>query len=450
MPFDWDGIAALVKRTSRVVIAHEEQLTAGFGAELAARIAGELFEYLDAPVRRVAALDSPVAYAPDLEEVILPQSSDVLAAIRDTAAILSPAEGRAMDRRSFLAACAAPALPALQRALPPRQGRAAQPPSAPGRRVRTLRSVGGLPADIAGAFRDPMAFERAASGQYFVFDRPGHAVYGVDGAMTGAWKIVQIGQEAGRIIEPSAFALAQNGTFAVADRPGALERIQFFDPAGNLTGGFTLPGRAAETVSIGGLVLNGVGSLQYDGHSVFVSQPETGALVAQYSPNGVPLRTFGTLRRTGHEADRDLHFALNAGLPLADPTGGFVFVFQTGIPLLRKLDATGALLFERHVEGREIDPVLQAMPTTWPRRAAGGRELPLVPPIVRAARVDASGRVWVSFTGVPFTYVYDRAGEKVAVVQFRAAGIVQPASLFFSQSGRLLVTPGCYEFDPTL
>jgi 2-oxoisovalerate dehydrogenase E1 component len=85
VPYDWEGLAALVKRTSRVIIAHESQLTAGFGAELAARIAGELFEYLDAPVRRVAALDCPVAYSPVLEEAILPNSGDVLAAIRETA-----------------------------------------------------------------------------------------------------------------------------------------------------------------------------------------------------------------------------------------------------------------------------------------------------------------------------------------------------------------------------
>jgi 2-oxoisovalerate dehydrogenase E1 component len=85
VPYDWDGIAALVKRSGRVVIAHEDQLTCGFGAEIAARIAGELFEYLDAPVRRVAALDTPVAYCPDLEEAILPQSADVLQAIKDTA-----------------------------------------------------------------------------------------------------------------------------------------------------------------------------------------------------------------------------------------------------------------------------------------------------------------------------------------------------------------------------
>ena len=86
MPFDWEGIAEAVKKTNRVIIAHEDQLTCGFGAELAARIADELFESLDAPVRRVAALDTPVAYAPDLEEVILPQSADVLKAIQAIAA----------------------------------------------------------------------------------------------------------------------------------------------------------------------------------------------------------------------------------------------------------------------------------------------------------------------------------------------------------------------------
>jgi 2-oxoisovalerate dehydrogenase E1 component len=82
MPFDWDTIVESVRSTNRVVIAHEDQLTCGFGAELAARIADELFEFLDAPVRRVAALDTPVAYCPDLEEVILPQSGDILKAIQ--------------------------------------------------------------------------------------------------------------------------------------------------------------------------------------------------------------------------------------------------------------------------------------------------------------------------------------------------------------------------------
>jgi 2-oxoisovalerate dehydrogenase E1 component len=82
MPFDWDMIVRAVRETNRVVVAHEDQLTCGFGAELAARIGEELFLHLDAPVTRVGALDTPVAYAPGLEEAILPQSADVLAAIR--------------------------------------------------------------------------------------------------------------------------------------------------------------------------------------------------------------------------------------------------------------------------------------------------------------------------------------------------------------------------------
>jgi 2-oxoisovalerate dehydrogenase E1 component len=84
-PYDWDAIATHVRRLNRVIIAHEDQLTCGFGAEIAARIAAELFDQLDAPVIRVAALDAPVAYSPDLEEAILPQSSDILEAILETA-----------------------------------------------------------------------------------------------------------------------------------------------------------------------------------------------------------------------------------------------------------------------------------------------------------------------------------------------------------------------------
>jgi 2-oxoisovalerate dehydrogenase E1 component len=82
MPFDWDTIAQAVRETNRIIIAHEDSLTCGFGAELAARIGEERFLELDAPVVRVGAMDVPVAYAPVLEETILPTSADVLAAIR--------------------------------------------------------------------------------------------------------------------------------------------------------------------------------------------------------------------------------------------------------------------------------------------------------------------------------------------------------------------------------
>src|SRR3989475_6276696 len=83
-PYDWEAIAESVKKTSRVIVAHEDSLSFGYGAEIAARISSELFEYLDAPVRRVAALDSFVAYAPQLEDAILPQAGDVLEAIIGT------------------------------------------------------------------------------------------------------------------------------------------------------------------------------------------------------------------------------------------------------------------------------------------------------------------------------------------------------------------------------
>jgi 2-oxoisovalerate dehydrogenase E1 component len=66
-----------------VIVAHEDSLSFGYGAEIAARIAAELFEHLDAPVQRVAALDTFVAYAPQLEDAILPQAADVVKAIQD-------------------------------------------------------------------------------------------------------------------------------------------------------------------------------------------------------------------------------------------------------------------------------------------------------------------------------------------------------------------------------
>ncbi|MBI2901106.1 MAG: dehydrogenase E1 component subunit alpha/beta [Planctomycetes bacterium] len=85
-PFDWNAIAASVKKTSRVLVVHEDAISWGYGAEIAARIAAELFEWLDAPVRRVAAMDTFVAYCPDLEDEILPQVEDIRGAIREIAA----------------------------------------------------------------------------------------------------------------------------------------------------------------------------------------------------------------------------------------------------------------------------------------------------------------------------------------------------------------------------
>jgi 2-oxoisovalerate dehydrogenase E1 component len=84
-PFDWETIAASVAKTSRVLVAYEDTLSWGYGAEIAARIADQLFEKLDAPVRRVAATDTFVAYQPILEAAILPQASDLFRAMKELA-----------------------------------------------------------------------------------------------------------------------------------------------------------------------------------------------------------------------------------------------------------------------------------------------------------------------------------------------------------------------------
>jgi 2-oxoisovalerate dehydrogenase E1 component len=80
-PYDWEAIATSVRKTSRVIMAHEDMLSWGYGAEIAARIGDELFEYLDAPVRRIGSMDTFVAYQPILEDAILPQPDTILQAI---------------------------------------------------------------------------------------------------------------------------------------------------------------------------------------------------------------------------------------------------------------------------------------------------------------------------------------------------------------------------------
>ena len=313
--------------------------------------------------------------------------------------------------------------------------------------VQTLRSLGGLPPHIVGLFEEPSGFQQAANGLFYVFDRRGHAVWTVDPTRTTARKAVDIGTESGRILEPYGFDVAADGTFVVADVPLRADRIQLFGATGEWKTGFFVTSNPAARVTIGNVVLSGIGSIRHAGGSLLVSYPETGALFNEYSFSGANTRSVGRLRETGYEQDPEVHIAMNAGIPLVDPTGGYYFVFIAGQPMFRKYDASGKLLFERHIEGREIDDVLARQPTQWPRRVIADREMPVVTPTVRTAAVDGRGQLWVSLM-VPFTYVFDREGDKFRTVQFSAAGILSPASMSFAPNGRLLVTPGCYEFDP--
>jgi len=314
--------------------------------------------------------------------------------------------------------------------------------------VEVLRSVGGLPPHIVGLFEEPLYFQQAPGGAYYVFDRRAHSVYLVDAAKKSANKIVEIGPETGRIIQPRGFDTSPAGPFVVADAPRGVERIQIFSETGARLGGFSLPVRERSAMlMLGSAVLSGIASIQYGADTLLISHPEGGALMTEYSTAGRARRSIGRLRATGHEDDSELHLALNVGLPLLDPTGGYFYVFLGGRPMFQKYDGVGRLLFERHIEGPEIDRYLAGLPDRWPTRRIEDRELPLVAPAVRAASVDPRGRLWVSLME-PYTYVYDAQGDKVRSVQFSAAGIISPTSLFFTKDGRLLVTPGCYEFKP--
>jgi hypothetical protein len=311
--------------------------------------------------------------------------------------------------------------------------------------VITLKSIGGLPPETCNVFREPIGLQQSASGTYYVFDRRDHAVYSVPPNGRGPVKIVDVGGEGGRLLEPTAFDIAANGTFAVADAPRGQERLQVFDSSGKWLAGFFLPGRAQTRVSVSGLAMGGVATLAFLGNGIVLNQPETGSLITEYGLSGTPVRSIGLLRATGHEDDRQLHLAMNTGIPLPHPGGGYYFVFVSGTPVFRGYDAKGALMFERVIQGRELDPILEQMPKKWPRRTVDGTELPLVVPNVRTAAVDRAGNLWVTFL-TPFTYVFDASGEKVRTVQFRAAGIIAPTSVSFTAQGHVLVTPGCYEF----
>ena len=207
-------------------------------------------------------------------------------------------------------------------------------------RPRFCARPAALPPHIAGTFRDPIGFQQADAGQYFVFDRRAHAVYTASTA-SAATKIVEIGAEPGRMLDPT----------RVRGRPGRRQlrrrrraataasacRCSRRPAAGSAAS--RCPDARCRGWSLDNVVLNGIGSLQYTGASILMNQPETGALVTELTLDGTPIRTFGQLRPTGHEADRELHLALNVGLPLVDPDRRLllrVLGRRAGVPEVRR------------------------------------------------------------------------------------------------------------------
>lgn len=321
--------------------------------------------------------------------------------------------------------------------------------AATSRAIEVLRPTGALPPYIVGQMREPSAFIQTSDGKYIVFDRRAQQVYGVDANKTKLTRLVAIGPSDGQILRPDVFAYNANKTFTVVDAPGEYERVQTFYEDGTPIGRFQRwPTRAGATrFTLNSVVFRGFGAVAAAGRNLFAGGQRDGELMSEVDIDGNVVRHIGKTRATGHESDALLHHALNTGIPLVAPDGGLYFVFTTGVPMFRKYSATGELLFERHVEGPELDGTIQNLPMVWPtRKGPGGSEFPAVASTIITAAIDPRGHLWISLSA-PFTYVYDTDGNKTRTLQFRGTDLMTPTSFFFTRSGRLLVTPGCYEFS---
>ena len=278
-----------------------------------------------------------------------------------------------------------------------------------------------LPAHVAGPFEEIAACHLTPDDDYLVFDRRCHAVSRISADGAALKEVVQIGVEPGRILRPIAFASAPDGTFIVADAPNGQERIQIFLDSGSRIGGFTLPGRSVPRVTLGDPRPEWCRFTR-----LHLSHPRqrSGEWCAHHRirPDGRTLRTFGDLRRTGHEGDKELHLALNGGCRWPSPVAGSTTSSSRACRRSGSTDAEGKLLYERHIEGPEIDEYLRRLPTIWPRRKTRVGEFPIVTSAIRTAVVGPDGSLWIALLST-LTYVYDIA-DKRRIIQFRGAGIL--------------------------
>ena len=251
------------------------------------------------------------------------------------------------------------------------------------------------------------------------------------------------------MLEPTAFDLAPDGRLSSPmRRTGASGCRSSTSPATGLTG-FTLPGRARRRASASAASRSAASARwRFSADGVALNQPETGALITEYGLAGTPLRSIGALRTTGHEADRQLHLAMNTGIPLPHPAGGY---YSSSLPGRRFSAATmpaarwcssGSCRAASSIRcDAGAEEVAAARPSTAPKSRwscptfrSGGRRIRRRQPL---GGVCDAGHLRIRRP----------TARKSAPCSSVAAGLVPPHEPLLRRGRRLLVTPGCYEFS---
>jgi hypothetical protein len=283
--------------------------------------------------------------------------------------------------------------------------------------VEVLRSVGGLPPHIVGLFEEPLGFQQTPGGPYYVFDRRGHTVYSVDADRKSALKLIEIGQELGRIIQPAGSIPPRQDRLSSPTHLEASSACRF-RAGGIRVGGFTLPVRQTTAEITLGPSSSTASRRSSAERTCSSASPKAGPL--RELSIGFALRSIGRLRDTGHEQDRDLHLALNVGLPIADRPAAFLRLLA-GRPMFRMTATAGCC---SSAMSRASSWTIISRRCRRAGRRGGARIASCRWCRRRSEQPRSIQRTALISLSQPYTYVYDMHGDKVRTVQFSAAGTI--------------------------
>ena len=299
-------------------------------------------------------------------------------------------------------------------------------------RVETLRSIGGLPPHIAGAFQEPVGLP-AGSRRHLLRLRPPRPRGVRDRCRPQRVRNAGRHRSGGGPHHPAQRLRRRAATAASSwpTRRAAASAFRCSIRRARVRPASSCRASPRRRSSSDNLMLNGTGSVHFGGSRLLLSHPESGALVTAYTPAGYPTMTFGRLRPTGFESDRELHLAHNAGLPLADPTGGLLLRLHhraADLPQVRRgrhapLRAPHRGRRDRRAPRRAADRV--AAPARRGSRGAVRRAGH--PRRRRRARAASSGSRWPCRTPTSTT----RRATRSAPCSSTAPALISPTSLSF-------------------